>query len=105
LTLTDPQAGDNPTLSRVLVGMHDYCTGLDLDSFRVIADFAADGTAAGQNLASRFQRKSDGVWEWKLTQPLTSLTKGKLTVSVKDRQGNLSRIERTFSVAAESARR
>jgi hypothetical protein len=28
------------------------------------------------------------------------LPKGKLTVSVKDKQGNVSRIERTFTVAA-----
>jgi hypothetical protein len=41
---------------------------------------------------------SDGVWELALATPLTNLPKGKLTVSVKDRQGNTSRIERTFSV-------
>jgi hypothetical protein len=40
------------------------------------------------------------VWELKLGKPITDLAKGKLTVSVKDRQGNVSRIERTFSVGA-----
>jgi hypothetical protein len=34
------------------------------------------------------------------------MPKGKRTVSIKDRQGNLSRIERSFSVAApDPARR
>jgi hypothetical protein len=33
-----------------------------------------------------------------LAKPLTALLKGKLTVSVKDRQGNISRVERRFSV-------
>ena len=35
--------------------MHDYYTGLDMDSFRVTADFAVDGAAAGENLAAKFR--------------------------------------------------
>jgi hypothetical protein len=98
LTLTYPRAGANPPLTRILVGMHDYYTGLDMDSFQVVADFTLEGKAPGQNLAPWFKKKSPGVWEWALARPLTDLTRGKLTVSVKDRQGNLSRIERTFAV-------
>ena len=59
---------------------------------------------AGQDLAARLRPKSEGVWEWKLATPLTALAQGKLTVSAKDRQGNVSRIERTFLVAAAKAR-
>jgi hypothetical protein len=69
-----------------------------MDSFEVTADFALDGVAAGQNLASRFQGKAPGIWELSLSKPLTELSRGKLTVSVKDRQGNLTRMERTFAV-------
>src|SRR5262249_11367034 len=54
LTLTYPRAGANGPLTRILVGMHDYDTGLDMNSFEVTADFALDGVAAGQNLASKF---------------------------------------------------
>jgi hypothetical protein len=100
LTLTYPRAGDNPELTRLLVGMHDYYSGLDMASFRVVADFPLDGAAPGEDLASRFRPKSEGVWELRLKAPLTRLARGTLTVSVKDRQGNVSRIERTFSVAA-----
>src|SRR5262249_52747334 len=103
LTLTCPRAGANPPLTRILIGMHDYYTGLDMDTFEVIADFSLDGIAAGKNLASKFKAKSPGVWEWTLTRPLTELPKGKLTVSVKDRQGNVTRIERTFSVRKAGA--
>ncbi len=78
--------------------MYDYYTGIAPTSFTVTADFAIDGASAGENLAQRFQSKAPGVWEWKLTKPLRDLAKGKLTVSVEDRQGNLSRVERTFSV-------
>jgi hypothetical protein len=98
LTLTYPRAGVNPPLTRMLVGMHDYYTGLDMDSFQVIADFPLDSAAAGEDLAPKFKPKSEGVWELALTKALANLPKGKLTVSVKDRQGNISRIERTFSV-------
>jgi hypothetical protein len=98
LTLTYPRAGANPPLTRIVVGMHDYYTGLDMDSFRVVADFTLDGKAAGQNLAPNFKEKSPGVWEWALARPLRDLPRGKLTVSVKDRQGNITRIERTFAV-------
>jgi hypothetical protein len=98
LTLTYPKAGANPPLTRILVGMYDYYTGLDMDTFQVVANFALDGVAAGQNLAPKFKDKSLGVWELMLSKPLTELSKGKLTVSVKDRQGNLTRIERIFVV-------
>jgi hypothetical protein len=97
LTLTDPKPGVNGPLKSILVGMHDYYTGLDMDSFRVVADFPVAGVAAGENLAKKFKALPDSRWELRLTQPIEELPRGKLTVSVKDRQGNVSRIERTFS--------
>ena len=103
LTLTYPRAGVNSPITRILVGMHDYYTGVDLDTFEVRADFALDGHAAGQNLASKFKSKSPGVWEWTLANPLMDLPKGRLTVSVRDRQGNVTRIERTFAVLKDAA--
>jgi hypothetical protein len=79
--------------------MHDTGSGLDAGSFEVVADFPVDDTPAGRNLANRFRARSPGVWELTLGKPITELPKGKLTVSVKDRQGNVTRIERTFSVS------
>ena len=98
LSLTYPQAGSNPRLARILVGMHDYYTGLDTDSFEVIADFAVDGVPAGANLAKKFKPLPDSRWELTLAQPIVDLPRGKLNVSVKDKQGNVTRIERSFSV-------
>src|SRR5207237_8604425 len=40
-------------------------------------------------------KKIQGVWELELASPLANLPRGQLTVSVRDRQGNESRIERT----------
>jgi hypothetical protein len=98
LTLTYPRAGDNGPLTRLLVGMHDYDTGLDPKSFRVTASFTVDGMPAGQNLAAKFRPVAQGVWEYRLATAVHELTRGTLTVSVRDRQGNETRIERTFSV-------
>jgi hypothetical protein len=91
-------------LTRILIGMHDYGSGLDLASLSVTADFAIDGVKAGENLAPRLRAKLPGIWEWVLARPIADLPKGKLTVSVKDRQGNLSEIERTFAVGKGAAR-
>jgi hypothetical protein len=98
LALTLPEAGGKQGLTRILVGMHDHDSGLDLKSLRVVADFAVDGVKAGENLATRFRPASPGVWELRLAAPVVRLRRGKIEVSVQDRQGNTSRIERTFSV-------
>jgi hypothetical protein len=95
LTLTSPRAGVNPPLTRLLIGMHDTA-GLVPESLQVKASFAIDGVAVGENLAGKFRSVSPGVWEWKLASPL-DVKDGKLTVTVKDRQGNETRIDRTFS--------
>jgi hypothetical protein len=102
LTLTHPAAGANPPLSRILIGMHDYNSGLDAKTFSVTADFSVDDVPAGKNLADRFQRLPDHRWELKLATPIASLPKGKLIVSITDAAGNLAHIERTFSVRSPS---
>ena len=78
--------------------MHDYGSGLDMESFRVTADFAIDGVAAGENLAAKFKPLSQGVWEMKLEKPFTELKLGTITASVADKQGNVTKVSRTFSV-------
>ncbi len=66
LTLADPQPGENAEpLSLLLVGMHDYGTGLGLESFRVTADFPVDGVPAGENLAPRFQPLTGAGGRWR----------------------------------------
>jgi hypothetical protein len=98
LSLTEPRVGAQAKVSRILIGMHDYDTGLDLKTFSVTADFPLAGMKAGENLASKFQPKTQGVWELVLPEPIMGLPNGKLTVTVRDRQGNTARIDRTFSV-------
>jgi hypothetical protein len=82
LTLTEPAPGSSKALTRILVGAFDYYSGLGERSLEVVADFAIDETAAGENLASRFQEKTPGVWELKLNSPIQSLASGTLSVRV-----------------------
>jgi hypothetical protein len=99
LTLTCPPSGaSEEPLTRILIGMHDYATGLDLTSFSVTADFAIDGVKPGENLAATFDSLPGNRWELRLKKPIAALKRGRLTASVKDRQGNTTRIERSFSV-------
>ncbi len=98
LALTYPAPGRNDELSRIVVGMHDYGSGLDERTFRVHADFAVNGVEANTNLAGRFKAVRPGTWELRLDRPIRELKSGVLVVSIKDQQGNLTRIERSFSV-------
>jgi hypothetical protein len=105
LTLTHPGPGlSTEPLTRILVGMHDYYTGLDMDSFKVVADFPIDGVPAGENLAEKLQPIGEQRWELKLARPIAALPRGRITVSVKDRQGNTTRIERTISIGSPATK-
>jgi hypothetical protein len=85
-------------VERVVVGLHDYYSGLADQGWSVTADFPLEGAAAGTDLAARFQSLSPGVWELKLAQPIRQLARGTLTAVARDRQGNETRLARTFSV-------
>lgn len=99
LALTHPVAGPNPPLERILVGAHDYGSGLATDSLSVVADFPLAGRPAGENLAPLFRETAPGVRELRLPKPLRSLKQGRLQVSIADQQGNLTKIDRHFSVS------
>ena len=51
--------------------------------------------------AKRFKALPDNRWELQLTRPIADLPRGMLVVAVKDKQGNVSRIERTLSVSVK----
>jgi hypothetical protein len=98
VSLTYPKAGPNDSLSRILIGLHDDYSGLDLKSFEVKTDFDMDGMKSGENIAARFKQVNPGVWELRLETPITELPRGELTVAVRDQQGNRTYLKRTFSV-------
>jgi hypothetical protein len=94
-----PRPGPNPgPLDELRIGVADATTGLDPDSLSIQADIAIAGRAAGAELASLARPEADGVWVVKLRPALTSVPVATLRVSVKDKQGNVTRVAQKFSV-------
>lgn len=97
VALTLPVAGRNAEFSRILFGITDHGTGLNMSTLRVTANFTVAGRAAGANLAPFLTSKGDGVYELPVSE--AAVRTGVITVSVADRQGNITQVERTFTVA------
>jgi hypothetical protein len=95
LTLQQP-AAEARAVEKIVVGMHDYYSGLDTESFVVSASFAVGGSAAGENLAPRLKPVAEGVWKLRLGEPVQIPDGGRIDVSVKDKAGNETRIVRRF---------
>jgi hypothetical protein len=99
LMLTYPKPGANVApLAQILIGAADANSGLDEDSLSITADFPLGGRPAGRELRGAFEAVGDGIWALRLGSPITDLDRRKITAVVRDRQGNETRIERTFSV-------
>jgi hypothetical protein len=101
LTITSPAAGENSRVEEILIGLYDYDTGIDPGTFTVTANVAVNGRPAAENLAPLFKSASPGVWRLPLKEPWTKLGDTQLTATVRDRQGNTSRIERVFRVGSQ----
>lgn len=98
LALSRPRRMEREPLTALVVGMFDGGSGLDLGSLEVVADFEVCAQPPGTNLASRFKPAADGVWRLDLDHALQELPSARLVVSVRDRQGNLSRVDRRFEL-------
>jgi Hydrazine synthase alpha subunit middle domain len=99
VTMSRPRADAQPgPLSEIRLGLFDYYSGLDLKSLSVKGNFRVSGQSAGSELRSFFTQTAEGVWTLVLNPPMTNLRDGVITVSVKDLQGNITRIERRFSI-------
>ncbi|MCA8963361.1 MAG: hypothetical protein KDC48_00665 [Planctomycetes bacterium] len=99
LTIASPKPGANAAVDRIVVGAFDYGTGLDEDSLRIVASAPIVGAAVDEDLAARFVVTSPGVWTLLLGKPLQLEGACTLVVTVADKAGNVTRLERTFSVA------
>ena len=103
LTLSKPVRGENAALEKIVVGIYDYGSGLAEKTFSVTADFEIDGIKPGGDLAAKFKAGADGVRIYSLANSVHKLEGGVITVSVKDKAGNITRIERTISAGAKTA--
>lgn len=97
LTLSSPRAGNHSgPLTTIRLGAFDYYSGLDLDSLSLKANFEVNGKSPGDELAPLLQQSQDHIWTLVFTEPVTHLANGEIFVSIKDRQGNVSSINRAF---------
>lgn len=103
LEVSMPKAGANEGgIQTIRIGLADAYTGIDFNSFSVTADFVVEGRQPGEELAGLFAMENDGVYTLSLSHPLTDGLKGLLRTSAKDRQGNITRVDRVFTVSGES---
>jgi hypothetical protein len=70
----------------------------------VVCDVPLAGIAAGENLADQFRETSPGVLVWQLPKD-AGLKNAQLTVSVRDQQGNETKIVRKFSLQKKVAQK
>ena len=101
LALSLPRAGANPLpLEQIRFGLADADSGIDVASLSVSADFVVNGRAAGAELVDLVQSSGDSIWTLTLSPPLSEGWNRHVRVSVRDNQGNITRVNRAFQVAA-----
>jgi hypothetical protein len=85
-------------LRQIRVGIADAYTGIVPASLSITADITVAGRPPRTELAGLLQPSGDGIYTWVLPQPLAPISKAHLFVEVADRQGNITRVVRAFSV-------
>jgi hypothetical protein len=92
-----PAEGVHDNVSRLILGLHDIHSGLNLATLSVKASVALDGARAGSQLASKFRPVGDGRWVWEFRRPLGALPKVRISVRIADNVGNEAERTVTFS--------
>lgn len=101
LAVSSPQPGLNASpFTLIRVGVADAYTGVVSGSLSIKADFVVNGRSAGSELADFVEQTGEGIYTITLDAPLTQLENAHLFVQVADQQGNLTRVDRHFSVGA-----
>lgn len=95
LSLPRPGGNDAP-LDRFRFGLADAYSGIDPASLSVTADFVVAGRPPGAELADLAAPTGDGIWEIGLPEALEPMFAAHLLVSVRDFQGNVTRVDRRF---------
>jgi hypothetical protein len=102
LTLSQPRAGRvSPAFSELRFGLADANSGIDLSSLSVTASFTVSGRTAGEELADLAQLLDDGIYRIAMGMQAGNLINAHIHLEVADFQGNISRIDRSFSTIAE----
>ncbi|MEO8670717.1 MAG: hypothetical protein ABI411_05330 [Tahibacter sp.] len=100
LAVSAPRAGYSATpITQFRIGYTDADSGILPGSLSVRADFSVAGRAAGTELSDLAVPGGDGIVVINLAQAVPLLTRAHLYVSVRDAQGNITRVDRVFSTS------
>ena len=99
LTMTVPHANRNrKPLTRICFATTDGYTGVNKSSIRMTASFPVNGRQPGVELGDLVRFVSDGRFELVLDRPVYRIAEAHIHLSVRDNQGNTTRIDRRFSI-------
>jgi hypothetical protein len=101
LEVSLPRAGMlNQAVTQFRFAFADANSGIQPGSLSVTSDQVVNGRPAGAELAALAQPAGDGIWAIALSTPIAQVTNAHLRVSIRDVQGNVTRVDREFSVLA-----
>jgi len=101
LEVSVPRAGMlNHAVTQFRFAFADANSGINAASLSVTSDQVVNGRPAGAELASLALPASDGIWTITLSTPIAQVTNAHVRVSIRDVQGNVTRVDREFSVLA-----
>jgi hypothetical protein len=103
LNVSVPRPGANAgPLTQLRFGAADAHSGVDWSTLSVTADFPVNGRAPGAQLADLAAPIDDGIYAITLTPSLAAGAGRTVNVAIADRQGNVTRVARRFSVQSGS---
>ncbi|MEO6065746.1 MAG: hypothetical protein ABIP49_08230 [Lysobacterales bacterium] len=101
LTLSTPRPGTLALpVTHIRLGLADANSGINLASLSVTSDRIINGRPPGSELSDLAQPSGDGMFAITLSTPFAQVTNAHVRASVRDNQGNVTRIDRAFSVLA-----
>ncbi len=104
LDVSLPRAGSNEgPLHEIRVGIADADSGISAASLSIKTDLEIEGRAPWSELADLAATDGNGIYFLPLSTPLSMVSEGHLDVSVADNQGNMTRIQRRFSLGIPAA--
>ncbi len=91
------------TLGDIVIGIADANSGIEPGSLSVRLNFVVDGHEAGSELAGLAEEIGDGIYRIVVATPADVPADGKLEISVRDRQGNTTWVQRSKTSAVTPA--
>lgn len=103
LTISAPRPGVNAQpVTRLRFAFTDANSGIVLNTLSVKANFAVNSRPPEAELADLAQNIGDGQYGITLSSSLAQVQNRHLRVSIRDGQGNITRVNQRFSVTASA---